>query len=83
MTPEQQAAAICVALYEEETMTKETDLKLAIGKNAHLVIPQKEAMSHVAEDLITLYAKDGCPADCGPEWTKEHTEAEIFKVPHP
>jgi len=28
------------------------------------------------------YAKEGCPADCGPNWTKDHIEAAIVKGPH-
>ena len=83
MTPEKQAAAICVALYEEETMPKETELNVAIDKNAHIVIPRKEKIAHVAADLIISYAKYGFPADCSPNWTKEHIEAAIFKGPHP
>ena len=83
MTPEQQAAAIHVAFYKEEMIPKEIELKVAIGKKTHIVIPRKESMSHVAADLIMPYAKYVCPAECGPEWTKEHIEASILKVPHP
>ena len=83
MTPEQQAAAIRLAFYKEETTPKGTELKVAIGKKAHLVILRNEAMDHVAADLILLNAKDGWPDVCGPEWTKEHIEALILKGTHP
>ena len=69
--------------YEEETTPKETELNVAISKNAHLVIPQKEAMAHSAADLIMSYKKYGCPADCVLDWTKEHIEAAILKVTYP
>ena len=64
-------------------MPKETELKAAIVKKAHLVIPRKEATAHVAADLIMPYEKYVCPTDCGPKWTKEHIEAAILKGPHP
>ena len=47
-----------------------------------LVVPQKEARQHNAAPLIDSYATNGCPADCGPNWTKDHIEAEILKIPH-
>ena len=83
MTPDQKSAAIHVAFYKEETMPKETELKAEIVKKAHLVIPWKEAMAHVAADLIMSYKKYVCPTYCGPKWTKEHIEAAILKGSHP
>ena len=40
-------------------------------------------MAHVAADLIMSYEKYGCPAECGPEWTKENIKAAIIKGLHP
>jgi hypothetical protein len=41
-----------------------------------------EALEHAAAALIQAYAKEGCPTDCGPNWTKEHIEAAIKKGLH-
>ena len=46
------------------------------------MLPRKEALIHAAASLIASYAKDGCPANCGPDWTKEHIEAALLKGPH-
>ena len=82
MTPEEQDAEIRQAIYNDDTMPKETDLQDAIGKIAHLVVPRKEALTHKAAPLIQSYATDGCPANCGPNWKQEHIEAAILKGPH-
>ena len=82
MTPEEQEAAIRTAFYNEDTMPREKELKTAIGKIRSLVLPRMEALEHAAAALIQAYAKDGCPTDCGPNWTREHIEAAIKKGPH-
>ena len=82
MTPEQQDAAIREALQNEDTMPQEKELQDAIGKLIGLVLPRHEARKHAAQRLLDLYATDGCPADCGPDWTKDHIEAAILKGPH-
>ena len=64
-------------------MPKETEINVAIGNNTNIVIPQKEAMSHVAADLIMSYATDSYPVDFGPDWTNEHIKAAILKGLHP
>ena len=33
--------------------------------------------------MIDAYSKDGCPADCGADWTREQIEAAIRRGPHP
>lgn len=82
MTSEEQDAAIRTAFYNEDTMPREKELKTAIGKIRSLVLPRMEALEHAAAALIQAYAKDGCPTDCGPNWTREHIEAAIKKGPH-
>ena len=44
MTTEEQDAAIRVAFYNDDTMPKEMELKTAIGKIKHLVLPRKKAL---------------------------------------
>ena len=83
MTAEEQNAAIRAAFANEDTLPKEKDLLDAIGKIPSLVEPRKEALLHVAAALIDVYSQDGCPVDCGPDWTPEHIEAAICRGVHP
>jgi len=45
--------------------------------------PNTTASHHPAFNLLLQYATTGCPADCGPKWTKDHIEAAIRWGPHP
>ena len=68
MTTEEQYAAIRVALYNEETMPKETEPQDAIGKKIpKLVEPWNESLLHPAAGLLEAYARDDCPDNCGPD----------------
>ena len=82
MTAEEQNAAIRQAFVNDDTIPQETELKNAIGKSPSLVTPRNEALLHAAAKLIDAYSKNGCPADCGPDWTQEHVEAALLKGPH-
>ena len=82
MTTEEQNAAIRVAFYNDDTMPQEKELESAIGKIKQLVQPRKEALKHEAASLIDSYATKGCPADCGPDWTRDHIEVALLKGPH-
>lgn len=82
MTAEEHNAAIHQAFVNDDTIPQETELRNAIGKIPSLVTPQKEALLHAAAKLNDAYAKNGCPADCGPDWTQEHVEAALLKGPH-
>lgn len=84
MTAEEQNAAIRQAFTNDDTMPKERELRDAIGKTRpSLVHPREQALLHRAAALIDAYSKDGCPADCGADWTKEQIEAAIRRGPHP
>jgi len=78
MTAEGQDAAIRQAFTNEDTFPQEKELRQAIGKNRpSLVHPRERALLHRAAKLIDAYSKDGCPADCGANWTREQIEAAI------
>ena len=83
MTAEEQNAAIRAAFANKDTLPKEKDLLDAIGKIPSLVKPTKEALLHAAAALIDAYSEDGCPVDCGPDWTPEHIDAAIRRSAHP
>lgn len=73
MTAKEQNAAIRQAFTNDDNMPKEIELRDAIGKTRpSLVHPREQALLHCAA-LIDAYSKDGCPADCVADWTKERT----------
>ena len=83
MTTEEQNAAIRYAFANDDTLPQEKELADALGKSTSLVQPRKQALAHPAASLIDAYAKNGCPVDCGPDWSQEHLEAAIRRGPHP
>ena len=44
--------------------------------------PRNKALQHPASDALLQYATDGCPLDCGKDWTRAKMEAGIQKGPH-
>lgn len=45
--------------------------------------PTGPALDHPAAPLLLQYAKTGCPADCGKDWTLDQLEAAITRGAHP
>jgi len=48
-----------------------------------LMCPHPATSEHPAFDLLSQYATNGCPADCGPPWTQAHLDAAIRRGAHP
>ena len=44
--------------------------------------PRNKALRHPAAAVLLQYATDGCPLDCGLDWTLAQMEAAIQKGPH-
>ena len=44
--------------------------------------PRNGALHHAAADNLLRYATNGCPVDCGRDWTIEEMQAAIEKGPH-
>ena len=82
LTPEEERATIRTAFYEDDTIPKEKVLNSALGKRPKLVRPTSFAQKHPAAALLDAYS-DGCPTNCGPDWTQEHIEAALRRGPHP
>jgi hypothetical protein len=40
------------------------------------------ALTHDAAKLLSQYSTDGCPTDCGPNWTHHHIITAIKRGPH-
>ena len=47
-----------------------------------LMLPRHEVLTHPAGPDLLKYAIDGCPVDCGIQWTREQIEAAIAKGAH-
>ena len=83
LTPEEERATIRTAFYEDDTVPKEQILTSALGKHRpKLVRPSLHAKHHPAAALLDVYS-NGCPTNCGPDWSKEHIEAALRRGPHP
>ena len=57
------------------------EIKNNVGKLG-LMQPTSFALSHEAAPLLNQYAKDGHPADCGPDWPKDHIIKMLNRGPH-
>jgi hypothetical protein len=44
--------------------------------------PRNEVLDHLAGPELLQYALDGCPVDCGDNWTLEQLEAAILNGAH-
>jgi hypothetical protein len=44
--------------------------------------PRDEVLNHPAGPDLLQYALDGCPDDCGDDWTLEQPEAAILNGAH-
>lgn len=51
-------------------------------KNVSLMRPSGPALDHPACDMLLDYAENGCPVDCGENWSREHIEAALLRGPH-
>jgi hypothetical protein len=58
-------------------------IKGDIGKtNISLMRPSGPALKHPASEMLLDYADNGCPVDCGKNWSREHIEAALLRGPH-
>eukprot|EP00957_Ditylum_brightwellii_P075327 5723865-Ditylum_brightwellii.AAC.1 len=73
---------IQAAIRQEETIPEEAGVKEAVGEYNGLMWPHTFATRHPAAPLLELCAIEGCPVDCGTDWTQEHIEASVRHGPH-
>ena len=69
------------AIKKEATIPEDIPIKERIGKLG-LMWPRTHAKQHPAAKLLQEFSTQGCPADCGPSWTKAQIEAAILHGPH-
>ena len=80
MTPTELRQAITHEFRDNDDLPKEIPLQDTIGK---LMVPQKpHATKHPAFQLLQSYADNGCPVDCGPQWSHEHIQLMLSRGPH-
>jgi hypothetical protein len=63
-------------IQRSEVFPKDVPIKKDMGK-LNLMCPSGKALLHQAAPLLQFYSDDGCPCDCGPNWTPEHILAAI------
>ena len=59
----------------------ETPVRKSIGKLG-LMWPSGYALSHDAAPLLSAYSEQGCPVDCGPDWSRDQIEILLKRGPH-
>jgi hypothetical protein len=52
-----------------------------IGKSG-LMWPRAFALKHNASSLLNRYSTQGCPADCGKPWSRDHIITALTRGPH-
>ena len=81
LTPQQEKIEIAKAIHNNQDIPTEIPIKQKIGKFG-LMWPRKFALDHPAKNLLSSYAEQGCPVDCGPNWTRQHIEIALQRGPH-
>ena len=82
LTPKEQKASVEKALSDPTLFPPDLpSIKENIGKS-DLMHPRTYAAFHKATPLLYSYAKQGCPVDCGPDWSKETILRLLRRGPH-
>ena len=84
MTPEEYNKYLSNRTLQIICIPMEIPVKETIGKSVlGLMCPQIPYVTdHGAIPLLQGYAQDGCPVDCGKNWTREHMDLMLERVPH-
>ena len=69
------------AITKEVSIPSDLPIKERIGKKG-LMWPRTYAVNHPAAPFLQTYALNGCPVDCGDQWTRDRIEAAIEHGPH-
>ena len=60
----------------------EIPIKKAIGEFKLMQPQDPYAKEHPATPLLNSYAEDGCPVDCGPDWSRQTIKLLLKHGPH-
>ena len=77
ITEAEQLQDIKKVLHDDDLFPPEIPIKETIGKSS-LMFPRNQAKDHAAAQMLHAYATEGCPVNCGPDWTRE----KITKLLH-
>lgn len=69
------------AIEHEHTIPSKIPVKDTVGKFG-LMHPTAYTLDHEASDMLLDWAKNGCPVDTGPNWTKEQIKEALARGPH-
>ena len=70
------------AVKDAKYLPSEIPVREAIGKSG-LMWPRTHSANHPAADMLTKWATDGCPTDCGPDWSEDQVIAALKRGAHP
>ena len=65
----------------EQLSLTETQGKLHNLKS--LIYPTGPALNHPAADVLLTFGTNGCPVECGPQWTPQQIQDAIDYAAHP
>ena len=84
MTPDEESKYIKKNLFNDDHFPSDLPiLKENIGKSSsQLMEPRTYSSFHEATPLLSEYAKNGCPVNCGPDWTMETILKLLRRGPH-
>ena len=78
-TPAERNIAIQEALDKEETLPNDAPIKQEIGKT---LMTNAHSKPHPFSPTLDQWSKDGCPVDCGPDWSSDHIITALKRGPH-
>lgn len=81
-TPAQLKSSLSTALTTSSTFPSDIPVQSEIGK-LPLMHPLGPALDHPAAPMLLDYAKNGCPVNCGDDWSVEQILALLRCGPHP
>ena len=84
MTPKEYDSYLAAHICNNQFIPTEIPVKETIGKShLGLMCPQVPfAVDHDAIPLLQGYEENGCPFDCGEDWSADHIELMLERGPH-
>ena len=70
------------AVEKEESIPANLQVNETIGKYFGLMYPRGIALEHEAAPLLKGFADNGCPVDCGENWSDERVVDTMLRGPH-
>ena len=81
VSPTENTDTLAEKIRNSDCIPKELPIRETVGKYK-LMNPNGPYAEHPAIPLLRTYADDGCPADCGPRWSKDQIIRALRRGPH-